>query len=71
LRQLESSCDNVLIVGHNPTLEQIIAKWVSNDQLDLKLVTCGLALVTIKAETWSDIQKNHGILEWMIKPKIL
>ncbi len=71
LKQLESDCDNVLIIGHNPTLEQVIAKWVSNDQLDLKLVTCGLALVTIKAEMWSDIQNNHGILEWMIKPKIL
>ncbi len=29
LKQLESDCDNVLIIGHNPTLEQVIAKWVS------------------------------------------
>jgi phosphohistidine phosphatase len=71
IKSASSEYDSLLIIGHNPNLENLICKLVSDGKLNLKLTTCGLAKIKTAAQTWSKLQLKNNLLSFLISPKCL
>jgi phosphohistidine phosphatase len=57
LRRLEGEPERVLVIGHNPGLEELVQALVADR---IELPTAGLVRVDIDVERWSDVQLGRG-----------
>ena len=77
LHQLGSECSSVMLVGHNPSIEnlarQLAGSGKSADLNDMarKYPTAALAVIVFDAENWSDIRPGKGTLVSFTRPKAL
>lgn len=77
VRSFDEAVKAPLIVGHNPGLEMLIADLTSDDDQGLrrrilgKLPTGALAILELKAKTWSEVCKSGGKIVELILPKEL
>lgn len=75
LRAIPSGPETVLLVGHNPGLQDLAAMLAgkgdakSLSRLLEKYPTAGLAIIHFEASTWRDIAPGDGRLEAFITPK--
>jgi len=71
LERLSVTYKTVLMVGHSPTIEEIIEMITSSS--DVIMPTCALAHIRLPIENWADInkQKIKGKLAKIWKPKEL
>ena len=63
--------DAVLLVGHNPGLEQLVAKLIGASRSAVQLGTASLACIEFDKREWSDLMAGHGTLRYLIDPKVL
>ena len=68
LRDLDESLNNILIVGHNPTLHYLV-ELLANEQID-RFTTCNLAIIS-HAGKWIALNSHKCSLKSLIKPKDL
>lgn len=68
VKQVEKSKKSVLLVGHNPGLEEFLE--VLTGATD-SMPTGTLSKVVLEASSWAAIGDNGGTLEWIVKPKQL
>ena len=68
VRQLEKSKKTVLLVGHNPGLEDFLKMLTGAVEL---MPTGTLSKVALTASNWADIGDKGATLEWILKPKQL
>ena len=69
LRQLTNSYNTVLIVGHNPDVEQLVEILTGNA---MTMPTCALAYVKLSIEIWLDLKNDKkGELAKIWRPKEL
>ena len=68
LRELDESLNNILIVGHNPTLHHLV-ELLANEQID-RFTTCNLAIIS-HAGKWISLNSHKCSLKSLIKPKDL
>jgi len=61
----------VLIVGHNPHLEDIVSYLSSDGYLDLTLSTAAVALLESDTEDWEALPSLKARLRGIVSPKIL
>jgi len=58
----------VLIVAHNPGMEELVARltgsWLSDG-----MKTATVACITFECAHWADIEDNAGTLEWVLYPR--
>ena len=67
LSQLEDTFSSVLLVGHNPGIEDLLSLLTGSSQ---HMPTAALAKICLEgADDWSEISQAKAILELMIKPK--
>jgi phosphohistidine phosphatase len=66
ISDLPDSTHIALLVGHNPGFEELLA-FLTNDPHPMP--TCGLAKINFDFESWSDVSRGDGTLEWLITPK--
>lgn len=70
LLQVISEADNnktsLMLVGHNPGLEGLIKVLTGGIQ---PMSTANLAVIDLKADTWSEVGTNCGELKTLIRPK--
>jgi phosphohistidine phosphatase len=78
LRELGPRYDSVLMIGHNPGLEDLILDIVpdvkGNDYRDLvyeKYPTAAVAEMEIDIANWADIDRNKGRITRYIRPRDL
>jgi phosphohistidine phosphatase len=64
----DDNFNNVLLVGHNPGLTDIINELLPNLRLD-NLPTAGIVCLDSEAETWADIAKANLELVFYDYPK--
>jgi phosphohistidine phosphatase len=62
--EIEQSAKAVLVVGHNPALEELIQ--LLTDRVE-QLPTCTLAKIDVNVEDWSKVPGGKGVLDWLIK----
>jgi phosphohistidine phosphatase len=60
----EKSC--VMIVGHNPGLEDLVERLSGKSE---RMPTAALACVEFQIESWEDVEDGEGKLAWLLTPK--
>lgn len=66
ISQVDSDQKSVLLVGHNPGIEELLALLTGEQQ---RVTTANFAKIKIKATKWSASLANKGTLDWIIRPK--
>ncbi|PNR95338.1 phosphoglycerate mutase [Petrotoga sp. 9PWA.NaAc.5.4] len=66
LSEILKGYNNVVIVGHNPTLEELLQKLTGNDTHLRKA-----GAVCIEGDSFDDILSGKGKIKWMVDPKSL
>jgi phosphohistidine phosphatase len=62
----DNTRDFVGLVGHNPTMEQII-HYLTGNTVDFP--TCAIALLEFELDDWTAISAQTGTLKWYSIPK--
>tara|TARA_R110002049_G_scaffold242831_2_gene416634 strand:- start:94 stop:636 length:543 start_codon:yes stop_codon:yes gene_type:complete len=78
LRGAEAEADHVLMVGHNPGLEDLIFDLVPDDgtsparqEVETKYPTATLAEMTLTIDSWDQITENCAKLDRLTRPRDL
>ncbi len=77
LRELPAEVDSVLLIGHNPTLEELaLALAGSGEQealedLERKYPTGAMAILDFPVQEWREVREGTGWLRAFIRPKDL
>lgn len=77
LAGIEPGCRYVLIIGHNPGIEQLALLLAGAEDTDErrklaeKFPTAGLAVIDFDATDWREIGKGSGRLERFVTPRSL
>jgi phosphohistidine phosphatase len=74
-RETLDEAGRLLVVGHNPGLEQLTLMLAApsplRDEAELKYPTATLAEIAFEASAWSDIAAGTGTLSRFIRPRDL
>ena len=68
ISQIEEDKSNVLLVGHNPGMENLLEILTGEVA---QMATGTLARIDLKAAKWSKALEGQGNLDWLVKPKEL
>jgi phosphohistidine phosphatase len=70
IKKLDNSFKRVLIVGHNPTWEQLAERLVKGN-IEINMSTASLVSVDAVIENWSDLELGKCHFNWLLNPKML
>lgn len=68
LESVEDDRQEVMLVGHNPGFENLLAHLTGESR---RVPTGALARILLDAENWAEAVARGGRLEWLVKPKEL
>lgn len=68
VRQIEKSKKAVLLVGHNPGLEEFLEFLTGKSE---RMSTATLAKIVLRVTNWANVNAQKGTMEWLQKPKAL
>jgi phosphohistidine phosphatase len=68
LSQAEEEAREILLVGHNPGLEELLALLTGEAR---RMPTAALACIELDTDNWAKLAARSGRLEWHVKPKEL
>ena len=78
LRGAREDADHILMVGHNPGLEDLVFDLVPDDgsspvrdEVETKYPTATLAEMTLAIDRWADIGEHCGTLDRFTRPRDL
>lgn len=69
IQNAQSPADIIMLVGHNPKLEDIARRLCGNGSV--RMPTAGLACFEQPANKWGQIREGMASLKWMMTPKLL
>jgi phosphohistidine phosphatase len=75
IRDIPASCQCLLVIGHNPGLQELALKLIRDGSLDAldrlaeKFPTAGLAIIDIPIDDWADLHRRSGRLDSFITPR--
>jgi phosphohistidine phosphatase len=64
--QIEEERGTVLLVGHNPGIEELLQLLTDRQE---HMATGTLAKIDLKADKWSKVLEQKGTLDWIVKPR--
>ncbi len=68
VRQAAESADALMLVGHNPGMEELVERLTGETR---EMPTAALACISLDVEKWSKVRTGAGRLEWLVRPKEL
>lgn len=68
ISELKDDINTVLLVGHNPALEDLLQILTGRAE---HMSPGTIARIDLKDSTWSQAIKENGTLEWIVRPKEL
>jgi phosphohistidine phosphatase len=75
LRAVPEAVDSVMLIGHNPGLQDLALVLASTgaklDRLKAKLPTAALATLTLPRTTWRQLSRGDAVLDAYVIPKQL
>lgn len=78
IQEADDRHDRLLLVGHNPGLEDLVLMMVpdnsgdqARDQIEEKFPTASIAELSFPVEHWADIRPNSGVLSLFVRPRDL
>ncbi|HEX7296895.1 MAG TPA: histidine phosphatase family protein [Pyrinomonadaceae bacterium] len=66
--QLENDHKAVLLVGHNPGMQELLLLLTGQNE---EYPTAALTKISFKNLKWAEVGNKKGNLEWIVKPKEL
>lgn len=75
IRETPSRCQCLLVIGHNPGLQELALMLVKDgrqddlDRLAAKFPTAALAVIDVPIDDWASLQARTGRLESFISPR--
>ena len=70
IRALPNSIDRVMLLGHNPAMEDAAAEFLGGPVF-LPMPTAGLVCLEANAGDWSKVKPGGCFLRWFIVPKLI
>lgn len=70
-RGFPQKAESILLVGHNPFLEELAAALVGAGGGGIRLVTAAVVKISFDAADWTEAKKGAGVLEWSLTPRLL
>jgi phosphohistidine phosphatase len=67
IRSFDDTADHVLMVGHNPSFTGMVGT-LTNTFIE-NMPTAGIALIRFDIQSWKQVSKHTGTLEWFDYPK--
>jgi phosphohistidine phosphatase len=73
LAQTPGDMEHVLIIGHNPGMEELVSGLCAGSptRLSITMPTAGLAHITLEIFGWNQIRWGCGTLHSLIRPKLV
>ena len=75
LRRVDDRCDTVLLIGHNPGLQELVlllaAEGGERDRVAAKFPTAALATLAVDVPRWRDLAPGGARLEAFVRPRDL
>ncbi len=76
VHELPDAADRVLMVGHNPGLEELVLALIPDDDqlrddVEVKFPTASLAEMRFEVERWADLKSGTGQLVRFTRPRDL
>jgi phosphohistidine phosphatase len=73
LQRLPHSVEKVLLVGHNPTMEETVSALISGDEQEpiIAMPTAALACLQIDIRDWVELEPGEGLLQWFLTPRLV
>jgi len=71
LKRIPPQVEHLLMIGHNPVLEELVSYLTSSHSLWLKLSTASIAMLSVDAAEWPEIAPGKCQLTGLIAPKYL
>ena len=77
IRETEASVATLLMLGHNPGMEDLAARLirprggVAEDRLKTKYPTAGIAVLSLIVDDWRDVGSETVVLEQFVTPKTI
>jgi phosphohistidine phosphatase len=77
IRHIPERVHAPLLVGHNPTLQQLVLELTSGDERGLrarvedKFPTAAVAMIELPAVRWDEVELNSGTIRELILPRDL
>lgn len=68
VRQAAESADALMLVGHNPGMEELLELLTGERE---EMPTAALACVSLDVEKWGKVREGAGRLAWVVRPKEL
>lgn len=68
IRRLPGEKNCVMVVGHNPGLEDLVARLTGASE---RMPTAALACIEFQIGRWEDVEDGEGKLAWLLIPKAL
>jgi phosphohistidine phosphatase len=65
ISQIENGANTVLVVGHNPGMEELVQLLTSRAE---QMSTCTLAKITFATGEWNTVARGNGTLEQVVRP---
>ena len=65
ISQIEDSANTVLVVGHNPGMEELVQLLTNRAE---QMSTCTLAKITFETNDWNEVTPGNGTLEQLVRP---
>ena len=72
LQQVSEDYSNVLIIGHNPSIQEAaVYLFDANGTSAIHFSTACIVCMQLNGVKWSDVLPGKAQLDWMITPKLL
>ncbi len=83
LKQLPDTVERVLLVGHNPSMEAVVARlctvgsipspWgdAGGQLLSVRISTGGLVCLEVDIDHWESLSQGNATLTWLLVPKLV
>ena len=75
LRRLPTECESVLVVGHNPGLQELALELArprpERQALELKFPTAALATLELRIDNWGELGPGAAELAGLVRPRDL
>jgi phosphohistidine phosphatase len=68
LAETETEHEVVMLIGHNPGLEELLAHFTGEAR---QMPTAALAALTLNVDSWKAIHEARAHLDWFVKPRDL
>ena len=69
IRAFDNQFDNAWIFGHNPTISEVISRFLRTDNGEIS--TCNVCVLKLEIINWPEAGRSKGQIEFQLSPKTL